>query len=95
MSDRHTQKPYPLRIPDELRQRLEAAAAKSGRSLNAEIVHTLEMALEPGTQQGLEGLSRALRIVGDQEGYEIRIAIVKEGESLPTRKPAVKHEKKK
>lgn len=30
--------PYPLRMPDELRQTLEARAKKNGRSLNAEIV---------------------------------------------------------
>lgn len=42
MSDRHVQKPYPLRMPKELRDMLEASAKRDGRSLNAEIVSRLE-----------------------------------------------------
>jgi len=32
-------------MPEELRQRLAASAAQSGRSLNAELVHRLERSL--------------------------------------------------
>lgn len=42
MSDRHQQKPYPLRMSDELRARLEQASKDVGRSLHAEIVDRLE-----------------------------------------------------
>jgi hypothetical protein len=42
MSDRHQQTPYSLRIPDDLRARLEAAAKKNGRSLNFEIADRLK-----------------------------------------------------
>jgi len=42
MSDRHQTKPYPLRMPDDLRQQLEAAAKENHRSLNAEIVARLQ-----------------------------------------------------
>jgi hypothetical protein len=42
MSDRHQIKPYPLRMADELRQKIENASKESGRSLNAEIVQRLE-----------------------------------------------------
>ena len=42
MTDRHQQKPYPLRMPDELRTRLEDASKKGSRSLHAEIIARLE-----------------------------------------------------
>lgn len=45
MTDRHSHKPYPLRMPEAVRDRLEAAATASGRSLNAEIVRRLEASL--------------------------------------------------
>ena len=41
MADRHQIKPYPLRMPDELRERLDEAAKTIGRSLHAEIVARL------------------------------------------------------
>ncbi|WP_313146391.1 Arc family DNA-binding protein [Diaphorobacter nitroreducens] len=42
MTDRHQQKPYPLRMPDELRTKLEQAAQAGSRSLHAEILARLE-----------------------------------------------------
>lgn len=42
MSDRHQTKPYPLRMSDELRRRLDHEGALNRRSLNAEIVARLE-----------------------------------------------------
>ena len=47
MTDRHQQKPYPLRMPDELRARLEEAAAAGSRSLHAEIVARLQASFAP------------------------------------------------
>ncbi|MAX33832.1 MAG: DNA-binding protein [Halomonadaceae bacterium] len=38
MSDRHQTTPYPLRMPEELRDQLKQAAAENHRSMNAEIV---------------------------------------------------------
>lgn len=46
-TSRHQQKPYPLRIPDELRDRLDAAAKAAGRSLNAEMALRLEESFKP------------------------------------------------
>lgn len=40
------QTPYPLRMPDEMRQALESAAKESKRSLNAEILMRLEESLK-------------------------------------------------
>ena len=39
-------KPYPLRMPDEMREQLQAMADESGRSLNAEIVYRLQQSIE-------------------------------------------------
>lgn len=47
MSDRHVLPPYSLRMPEDLRGLLEAAAKQSKRSLNAEIVSRLEASFDP------------------------------------------------
>ncbi len=39
-------KPYPLRMPDEMREQLQSLAMASGRSLNAEIVYRLQRSIE-------------------------------------------------
>lgn len=49
--------PFGLRMQPELRERLEAAAAASGRSLNAEIIAMLEMA-EAGTHLSNAAMER-------------------------------------
>jgi hypothetical protein len=46
-NDRHQQKPYPLRMPAELREALEETAKSNGRSVNAEIVARLQESLTP------------------------------------------------
>lgn len=46
MSDRHASSSYPLRMPAELRERLEEIAGKNKRSLNAELVERLQATLE-------------------------------------------------
>lgn len=39
--------PYGLRMPPDLKERVQAAADASGRSMNAEIVHRLEQSFAP------------------------------------------------
>lgn len=41
--------PFPLRMPDDMRPRLEARANANGRSANAEIVAILAGVLDAGT----------------------------------------------
>lgn len=41
--------PFGLRMPVLLREKIEAAAEESGRSMNAEIVHRLEASLATST----------------------------------------------
>lgn len=48
--------PFGLRMPPDLRERLEQSAAANGRSLNAEIVHRLRLTFEP--EDGDDTLSR-------------------------------------
>ncbi|MFY4004888.1 Arc family DNA-binding protein [Achromobacter denitrificans] len=54
MNDRHNQKSYPLRLPADLRERLEAAAARGGRSLNSEINIRLEHSFTPWKERPWE-----------------------------------------
>lgn len=42
MNDRHAISPYPIRMPQEIRDHLEERAKKAGRSLHAEIMQRLE-----------------------------------------------------
>ena len=45
-TDRHQAPSYPLRMPDELKARIQAAADASGRSLHAELLHRLQNSFE-------------------------------------------------
>lgn len=47
MTDRHQQKPYPLRMPEDLRAQLEQAAKAGARSLHSEILARLEASFDP------------------------------------------------
>lgn len=47
MSDRHTITPYPLRLPPELKTRVEEVAKKNNRSFNAEVASRLEASFTP------------------------------------------------
>lgn len=49
--------PYPLRMPEDMREALEAACLENGRSLNAEIVARLSGSFEKSSAS-LEGLSK-------------------------------------
>ncbi len=50
--------PFGLRMPVKLRQAVEKSAKAHGRSVNAEIVHLLNFALEVSTQEGLRKFAR-------------------------------------
>lgn len=45
-TDRHQAPSYPLRMPDELKARVQAAAVASGRSLHAELIHRIQQSFE-------------------------------------------------
>jgi hypothetical protein len=55
------EKPYRflLRMPEQLRQKLNASAQRQGRSLNSEVVHRLEESVEQGSETAA---TRSLRV---------------------------------
>lgn len=58
--------PFGLRMQPELRAKLEEAARASGRSLNAEITHHLEQAMEvAGTSYATPSASNLIKIIGE------------------------------
>lgn len=62
MSDRHTISPYPIRMPSDLRSRLEERARKGARSLHAEIIARLEETL--AIEEALETVAPGAPIAG-------------------------------
>lgn len=61
MEDRPRTTPYPLRMPDDLRYKLEIAAKEGNRSLHAEIVARLE-----GSLNGFIDRDLTVRMLGDE-----------------------------
>jgi len=60
-------KPYPLRMPDEMRTYLQESADNSGRSLNAEIVHRLQASIDNTITGTLNGKSEVPRMISSVE----------------------------
>jgi hypothetical protein len=54
MTDRHVISPYPVRMPQELREQLEESARKGSRSLHAEILSRLTSSFSPRTLDEVE-----------------------------------------
>jgi hypothetical protein len=73
------QNSYPLRMPDELRARLEAVAKAEGRSVNALIVNMLQDALDypPGNISAYSS-GALLEEVVKRYGHVMRIEIGKD-----------------
>lgn len=64
MNDKPSQAtPYPLRLPDKLKAKIKAVSNKSGRSMNAEIIHRLE-----NTFPLFKGENVGFSLVGFPEG---------------------------
>ena len=77
MTDKPAQRPsYPLRMPDELRAKLEEEAKHIGRSLHAEIVARLEQSLD-GPLGSLSWLDAVdfLRREAQKRGASIQIIV--------------------
>ncbi|HHJ4202524.1 TPA: Arc family DNA-binding protein [Aeromonas veronii] len=60
-------KPYPLRMSDEMRSSLQESADRSGRSLNAEIVHRLQQSIDASLVGTLNGGPGSPRMVASVE----------------------------
>ena len=75
MSDRHAISPYPIRMPNELRQRLDDSARQGSRSLHAEIISRLEESFESPhlKQMGLGELADVLIEMGQEKGLSVEV----------------------
>lgn len=60
-------KPYPLRMSDEMRASLQESADRSGRSLNAEIVHRLQQSIDASLTGELNGGPGSPRMIASVE----------------------------
>lgn len=66
---------FPLRMPDELRARIEARAATTNRSSNAEIVVMLTAMLDAESELGAVPVEMLLKAVADRMGSAIQIHV--------------------
>lgn len=69
MSDRHLISPYPVRMPLELRQKLEDAAKDGSRSLHAEIIARLEKSFgrAPGSEASSWAAEEISKRISDRD----------------------------
>lgn len=76
MSVPKQQNSYPLRMPEELRVRLDEYAKANGRKLNAEIVARLQESLEPtASALAWPELVKLLQREAEKLGAKITITI--------------------
>ncbi|MCF5725499.1 Arc family DNA-binding protein [Pseudomonas syringae] len=75
MNDRHAISPYPVRMPNELRKRLDESARNGSRSLHAEIISRLEesFASRDLRQVGMIELADALIERGREKGISVEV----------------------
>lgn len=83
MSDKQQKAPYPLRMPDEMRDKLKEAAHNNRRSLNAEIVARLEQSIHDQvdndelidgySKEELEGLGLSKSLIEDIKALNIKV----------------------
>lgn len=69
--------PFGLRMPTELKSQIDAAAAASGRSINAEIVGRLRASLDPSTT-GLAAIPDGMLLDEVIVRYGARVQIIVE-----------------
>lgn len=74
--------PFPLRMPPELRERLEALAKKNGRSVNSEIVAMITAAVEGDTNIEAVPTERLLAVVVERLGGTLQLVLSQEGAKL-------------
>ncbi|WP_047297600.1 Arc family DNA-binding protein [Pseudomonas fluorescens] len=77
MNDRHAISPYPVRMPGELRKRLDESAREGSRSLHAEIISRLEesFASRDLKQMGMGELADLMIEMGKEKGLSVEVVI--------------------
>lgn len=81
-TDRHQAPSYPLRMPDELKARIQNAAESAGRSLHAELLHRLQRSLDFEQSAGATDLAPT---VARMERDIARLEVDKAHETLTIR----------
>lgn len=91
MNDRHAISPYPVRMPGELRKRLDESAREGSRSLHAEIISRLEESFaSPNTKQmGMGELADLLIEMGREKGLSVEVTISQPNEQEPVSESSV------
>ena len=74
--------PFPLRMPPELRERLEALAKTHGRSANSEIVAMITAGLEAGTDLSSVPTELLLSEVVERLGGTLQLVLSQDGAKL-------------
>lgn len=74
--------PFPLRMPPELREQLEALAKKNGRSVNSEIVAMIGTALEADLDVSAIPTERLLAEVIERLGGTLQLVLSQDGAKL-------------
>lgn len=90
MNDRHAISPYPIRMPSELRQRLDESARQGSRSLHAEIISRLEesFASHRAESMGMGELVDILIEMGRKKGLSVEVSIAPDAENNGASPPA-------
>lgn len=82
MTDRHSISPYPIRMPIELRERLEQSAKDGNRSLHAEILARLSETLtaKQSLPMSLFDLIEAVFKEADKAGIPVKVVLGQDDE---------------
>lgn len=60
-----------LRLPSDLKKKLQHSAVDSGRSMNAEILSRLEASFAPAPMREIENLLRCMAALSDDDRTEV------------------------
>lgn len=83
---------FPLRMPEELRARIEARATTNNRSSNAEIIVMLTAMLDAESSLGAASVETLLKAVADRMGAAVQIHVAADPQAgaSPKTRPAAK-----
>ena len=82
---------FNLRFPDGMRDAIAERAKANGRSMNSEIVHILQQALDAGTNSDEENERLASEAI--EKAYEREMSLLDEGQLDEWRKAIEEHTK--
>lgn len=68
-----------LRLPEGMRQSIKDAADKSGRSMNAEIIHRLQTTIETGDYNPGENVTRGANVIHIPDELAEKISLAAKG----------------